>query len=143
MTTIAYRDGVLAADTLHSSNGIVVAHRPKVVRLESGALLATKGCSGFGRSLLAWLEAGRDGPQPVGSDGDGGLLLTADGSLEGLENGFTEIMLGAPYFAFGSGAEIALGAMHAGATAEQAVAAAITHDVYSGGEVVAFRAAQP
>ena len=44
-----------------------------------------------------------------------------------------------PYFAMGSGRDFALGAMAAGASAEEAVRAAIAHDVYSGGEVVTLR----
>lgn len=39
------------------------------------------------------------------------------------------------YLAFGSGQEYALGAMHAGATAVEAVMAAIAHDGYCGGGV--------
>lgn len=140
MTTIAYRDGVLAADTLHSSDGIVISHRSKLEVLENGGWLATKGCSGFGRALRQWLEGGRIGDQPKG-DG-GGILVHPDGALEAFEDGFCEHLEGAPYFAFGSGQQIALGAMFAGATAEQAIAAAINHDVYTGGEVIALRRQQ-
>lgn len=41
----------------------------------------------------------------------------------------------APYFATGSGADFATGAMAHGATAEEAVRAAIMHDTNSGGEI--------
>lgn len=137
MTTIAYRDGVLAADSQHSSDGVIVAYRPKLERLPDGSLLATKGCAGHGRALFEWLKSGREGDQP---DGDGGgFLVHADGTLEGFEGKQSEILSGADYHAFGSGQQIALGAMHAGATAEQAVAAAVAHDCFTGGEITVLR----
>lgn len=139
MTTIAYRDGVLAADTLHSNNGIRVGYRPKIAVLPDGGWLATKGCSGYGHALLKWLEGGRQGEQPKGEGG--GFLVHLDGTLEGFEGEVCEVFSGAPFYAFGSGAEIALGALQMGATAEQAIAAAIALDVYSGGEITVMRKA--
>ncbi len=41
----------------------------------------------------------------------------------------------APFFAYGSGSELALGAMLAGATAEEAVRAAAQRDTGTGGEI--------
>lgn len=140
MTTIAYRDGVLAADTLASSDGIRIRHSPKLDVLSDGSWLATKGNSGHGRALLDWLESGKAGPQPGGDDqGSGGVCIRPDGTIEAYEAGVYEILTGADYWAWGSGQQIALGAMHAGADAQGAVAAAITHDVYSGGEITVLR----
>lgn len=141
MTTIAYRDGVLAADTLHSSDGIRISHRPKVERLADGSLLATKGQSGHGRALKDWIEGGRVGPQPQGDgEGSGGVCIRPGGTIEAYEAGVFEVLSGADYWAWGSGQQIALGAMHAGAGAFEAVQAAIAHDVFSGGEITVLTA---
>lgn len=49
------------------------------------------------------------------------------------------VIINAPYFATGSGAEYATGAMAHGATAEEAVRAAMLHDTNSGGEITVLR----
>lgn len=137
MTTIVYRSGILAADTLHSNDGIRICNKSKFEVLDDGGWLATKGCSGYGRALLKWSQSGRNGDQPKGEGG--GFLVHPDGTLEGFEGEVGEVFTGAPYYAFGSGAQIALGALCMGASAEQAVAAAIALDVYSGGEITVMR----
>lgn len=136
MTTIAYRDGVLAADQLLTRNDIVIGLRTKIFRLKSGDLVAGCGNSGAVATLRGWYDAGAKGVQPEAPNSalvvfqcDGGILIFEAGHSHRLDRS------AAAFHAFGSGNEIALGAMAAGATAEQAVAAAIALDVYSGGRV--------
>jgi ATP-dependent HslUV protease subunit HslV len=47
--------------------------------------------------------------------------------------------MNAPFYAFGSGKEPALGAMFAGADAETAIEAAIQFDPHTGGEITVLR----
>lgn len=75
-------------------------------------------------------------PEPKSSDDcyDTGIVFHRDGRIELHEVGgaFT---LTASYYAVGSGRDQALGAMHAGASADDAVRAAIAHDVWTSGDV--------
>jgi len=144
MTTIAYRDGVLAADGLCTRDGTVVEFRAeKIRRLENGDILALCGTS-YVRQIFAewWLD--RTKPQPDLTESSA-IVLTADGLLEYEGNGqhisFTRIR--DEFSAWGSGATAALGAMHMGATALQAVQIAATLDLKTGGEIIALSYEEP
>jgi 20S proteasome alpha/beta subunit len=63
------------------------------------------------------------------------LVVTADGKVWSMNCSGTLALVYGPYFAEGSGAKYAMGAMAAGATAAEAVAIAIRYDAYSGGEI--------
>lgn len=142
MTTIAYRAGVLAADTAMNCGGVRVSRSRKVGQSRHG-LAAACGASAFGQAFLAWVAGGgaldpRSPDRPKPGDNDEGVLIRPDGSIVVYEDAGA-LDIDAPYYAAGSGYAIALGAMHAGASAEEAVRAAIAHDVYSGGEVESVR----
>lgn len=140
MTTIAYRGGVLAADTAYSNSWVVDGRSPKIVRLPDGRLGAATGDASFMGLWLRWCEGGCDGERPApGLDKDGetrdtAILVELDGSLTVYE-GRGSFNYRPEYIAFGSGRGVALGAMWAGATAEQAVRAAIEHDTHTRGSV--------
>ena len=143
MTTIAYRDGVMAADTLCTVNNAIEGRVVKIAR--RGPIMAgAAGSAPMCRAFLDWFKAGMKGDppatqHPVSSDWNyWGLIVTPDHILSLMGSGWMTVS--APYHAMGSGAEYALGAMAAGATAVQAVEAAIRHDTRSGGDITVLRA---
>jgi 20S proteasome alpha/beta subunit len=136
MTTIAYRDGIMAADrAAHLGNDWKKPDRvTKIIRLEDGSLFAAAGDTGVFSKLLTWLTAGlARGERPEIPDCDV-LLLGHDGRLW-FFSGAGKRLVDAPFAAIGSGAPVAYGAMHAGATAERAVEIAALVDPWTGGEI--------
>lgn len=139
MTTIAYSNGVLAADTLVTERGARLATKTKIVR-RKGMLAGGAGSSVICRAFTDWFLDGMRGAPPnmqpdkqrpssecvifyapkkfITFDGDGVSDLEAD------------------YFALGSGASFAKGAMAMGADPVRAVEIAMQFDLYSGGPIV-------
>lgn len=138
MTTIAYRDGVLAADTLSTSNGLVDDYGPKIWRL-GRLLVGAAGSRALCLKFRGWVASGMGGEGPFdGKDEGNGLVIPPEGPL------VCWSYLGcwpvnAPFYALGSGYQIAMGAMQMGATAEQAIQAAAAHDTMTGGEITVLR----
>lgn len=143
MTTIAYRDDVIAADTQVTCGGTIDGWVQKAFR-KGGLLYATSGSSGLGDGFLSWVAGGMKGDAPSlrgekGDDAHGYLFPGGDRVVWRYDNVWATHY--APFFAYGSGAEIALGAMIAGATAEEAVRAAAERDTATGGEITVLRRA--
>lgn len=135
MTTIAYRDGVLAADTLFTKDGIRHGFGQKIFDAGSIGWFALMGFAPHAFRLRQWIEDGRQGEQPEGCV----ILVSPGGEIEIFEERGAQPEAGAPFHAYGSGEQIALGAMQAGATAEEAVLAAIAIDTQTGGEITVLR----
>lgn len=141
MTTIAYRGGVLAADTGVTVNGSKMGTLVKVWRRpDDGALAGAAGSAGFSAAFRKWFltpekERGKP-PEPINDDRifDRGVVFHADGRIEVHEAGGS-FDVSTTYYAFGNGSDVALGAMFAGADAPTAVAAAIEHNPYTFGEI--------
>jgi ATP-dependent HslUV protease subunit HslV len=138
MTTIAYRDGVLAADSLITAGNRIATSvsATKIVRLSDGRLLGHCGQMRHMKPLIAFLE-GRAERYPDMEKDATAMVVHLDGRVElhygrHPDEAFEE---DAEFFAIGSGAELALGAMAVGASAIDAVRAAIRFDTSSGGEV--------
>ena len=115
----------------------------KVGKSPDGILV---GCTGRAGKCVAFLEAVHSSPRhewqtPV-ADGDGAdfmALVVEDGVITILAAHGVEPVIGS-YFAIGSGAEFAMGAMYAGADAEGAVEAAAEHSNYAMLPVMCVRA---
>lgn len=134
MTTIAYRAGVMAADTQVTA-GIIVGTTTKIVRRKDGALCAGVGSLPWVQAFHRWFMAGEEGDPPEVPEDSRGLIIGKRGPFEMFEtNGAFEIK--EPFIALGTGREFALGAMYVGATAAAAVKAAMEFDPYSGGKVM-------
>jgi ATP-dependent HslUV protease subunit HslV len=139
LTIIAYRDGILAADTSTMIDGNVHLGRTKIARRATdGALIGSCGLSGFGDAFRRWALDGEIGAAPEVAKDSGGIIISAKGVVRIFDDACGCFELVPPYFAYGSGAPIALGAMFAGASAEEAVRAAIQHDRNCGGRVLAL-----
>lgn len=145
MTTIAYRDGILAADSKAYGGKFCASpgeksklHRIAKGRLKGWLVGISSNSVGADTLLLDWIARGA--PLPTSGDMRPDefviLALAPDGSLY-LANdnlGFSGPITSA-YYAIGSGADFALGAMAMGASAAQAVATAALFDPHTGGAV--------
>lgn len=135
MTTIAYRDGVIAADTLATAGGTRVGTIRKVGKIGPllfGAAGALSDCQRF----MDWIARGMKGEQPKLGDGDNGaegFIVYGDSVL--CFNGEKVDRIEARRYACGSGWKMALAAMEAGASAREAVEIACRLDAGSGGEI--------
>lgn len=144
MTTIAYRDGIMAADsrvtTESEAGGHIVHHCVKLYR-KSGAILGLQGESSPGMFFLAWYGSNKPPPTAL-QEGEAdfcALVLTKKGLFEYDKWCNAEPVLmpkHRAYHAIGSGAKAAFGAFAEGASARRAVAVACMFDPYTAPPVV-------
>ncbi|MEQ6333264.1 hypothetical protein [Sphingobium sp. MK2] len=138
MTTIAIRDGIIAADTRISYRTFHNGTKNKIARC-GRFYVALAGMGNLRRPLEQWAEAGcapDNLPEVLVENRKefSALFLDSDGRIfEFDEHGLLEIE--ANYTAIGSGGFFAMGAMAHGANAVEAVKAASLHDLASGGEI--------
>jgi ATP-dependent HslUV protease subunit HslV len=139
MTIICWRDGILAADSLMLMGSFKAKATFKKIRYEgNGQTFACTGTAALFEPMIAWIKAGAkpgDVPKPADRHCDTRVLLFENGRCFS----YTPNL---PYpdeqfapDAWGSEAEFALGAMAAGATAEEAVALAIENTNTVGGPI--------
>lgn len=135
MTCIASRNGFVAADRgITAGGGARVGTIAKIVVGPKGIVGAACGTLTYAAAFLAWVESGRFGAAPASGEQNEGVVFEVDGSVTIYENNGSASVR-ADYYAFGSGTKVALGALHAGASAAGAIEAAITHDDGSYGGV--------
>ena len=143
MTTIAYRDGVLAADSLLTDGNLICGSVSKLATSKHGAIGGAVGRLERTLEFLRWLETfdvDRRNPDvaPV-AEGADGLIISPKERIFLWTGGKQLVVLDAPFAAIGSGAKVAMGAMAAGATAEQALRICRDYDIYTGGRIVTLR----
>jgi hypothetical protein len=147
MTGIAYRDGVMAADSACYAGDIYQGDVTKIARSRYGALAGAAGdtvlCDEFRRLFAAsttdidWQDWR---PTIVGNARFGAIVVLPNGEIRQLdESGWHPV--NAPFYTEGSGSTLMIGAMAAGASAEEAVAIAIRYDAHCGGDVQVERLA--
>ena len=135
MTTIAYRDGILAADTRMTQGSALVGNVVKIVRRKKdGALAGGAGDCSWVQSFHRWVLRGEKGDLDPPGDDSKGLLITRK-KIE-LFEASGPVEFNPPFFAMGSGRDFAMGAMAAGASAEEAVRLAMQLDAFTGGDVM-------
>lgn len=138
MTTIAYREGVLAADTIISYSTFNLGETDKIVRA-GDFYVGLAGSAYLRKPLEDWLAGGADQADlpPLLMENVknfSALVMNAKGEVFEYDNGFL-LQVNSPYYAIGSGSHFALGALAHGASAMEAVAAACKHDKASGGSI--------
>lgn len=135
MTTIAYKDGVIAYDSRQVRNGSIVSDACSKCEVVNGVMFFLSGAVCDEKALIA-AYFGKPSKDPVESSGfvvDGGnLLLVGHCDKTGV---WRQSLDRANPDAIGSGSPYAMAAMDMGATAEEAVRAAMKRDIYTGGEV--------
>jgi 20S proteasome alpha/beta subunit len=141
VTTIVYRNGILAADTrAYSGDATPIGLKQKIFQVKySDGTVSTFGIStpnpGFADEVKNWFVNDKShDAQPILADRNFTALEIMDnGEVFYYSSNFTPSgPLIAPWFAIGSGVEYALGALEMGATAEEAVKAAAANDPWTG-----------
>lgn len=138
MTTIAYRDGIMAADTATwDCNGVYFTRATKIIRLNNGRILGGAGSRSMLIRVACWADGNGDKPSPdddVSVDRFMGIVAENDKFFY-IDSSLVEMRQYGSFIAIGSGRELALGAMAMGASAEDAVTVAIQFDCKSRGPV--------
>lgn len=141
MTTIAYKDGVIACDSRQVRSGTIVSDNAPKCQVVDGVSFFLSGAVCDEKALIA-AYFGTPSPVPVECSGyavDGGrLIMVGHDDKTGV---WKQDLDPANPDAIGSGSPHALTAMDMGASAEEAVRAAMKRDIYTGGKVVTFRVA--
>ncbi|AXQ68353.1 peptidase HslV family [Caulobacter phage CcrBL10] len=150
MTCIVYRDGALAADARVLDLWTPCGDVPKIGKRTGpgGTLLfGAAGESSYVQIFLDWVKSEQfdewladggkgaycDMGRPEKPDKEtNGYVILPDGTCLRFESGAPAYVMRAPFYAFGSGTWSALGALHMGATAAQAVEIAAKCDIGTG-----------
>jgi hypothetical protein len=142
MTIIAYRDGMMAGDTLISTaQGHRLGAMEKVVKNKFGYLLGARGPSYDCQELMDWFltaNSPNDLENAPRLEDVAAILVFPDKIVRSLDKGKWKECFEYTTFGFtasGCGDNFAMGAMVAGATARGAVEAAIQLTVKCGGEI--------
>ena len=137
MTAVAIKDGVVAADSSRWHGELCFSSAKKIHRLGDGSLITSAGSEELILAVQEWLEFGM--PQDnkpdmvdLSKDGYTVLWLTADGMYR-FDGTLNYVGEAAPFMAGGCHADFLMGAMAAGASAEEAVALAIEHCAFARG----------
>lgn len=141
MTTIAFDGKVLAADRAVTWGDQIGEHTSPKIILFDDMIAVGSGDAGAWRSLACWHmdnpvgPAGWRHPPPIWGDGGYGIyILGRNGEVYYIDKYGTVLRERAP-LTTGSGCEIAIGAIHAGATAVEAVRIACRLDKNSRGPI--------
>ncbi len=141
MTTIAYRGGWMVSDSrAFSGERLPIGTKDKLFSLQDGGCVGVSSSNpGVSERLVRWLDAGSpEKDYPLEGANFVALLVSATGEVFYYKDSqFPSGPLKTDFFAIGTGAEYAMGAMAQGASAIDAVHIAIQLDVWSGGIIVA------
>lgn len=149
MTTIVYRNGVVAADTrAYSGSSTPIGEKIKIeVITYSDGSKSVVGVStpapGFSEEIRRWFANDKHPdfePQGLGDRRSfEAIEVTKDGEVFFYNDSFVPSgPLITDWIAIGSGKDYAVGALSMGASAEEAVQVAITNDAWTGGRVTAI-----
>lgn len=135
MTTIAYKDGVIAYDSRQTRSGSIVSDDVSKCQVVDGVSFFLAGAVCDESALIA-AYFGTPSPVPVECSGyvvDGGKLMMV--GCDDKTGVWKQELDPSNPDAIGSGAPYALAAMDMGASAVEAVHAAMKRDIYTGGKV--------
>lgn len=135
MTTIAYKDGVIAYDGRQTRNSRIVSDTSQKCKVVDGVSFFLSGTVCDEQALIA-AYFGTPSSAPVECSGyvvdSGKLMMVGHDDDTGI---WKQDLDPSNPDAIGSGAPYALAAMDMGASAAEAVRAAMKRDIYSGGKV--------
>lgn len=139
MTTIAYKDGVIAYDGRQTRNDRIVSDSAEKCEVVNGVRFFLAGAVCDEKALIA-AYFGTPSPVPVECSGyvvdNFKLMMVGHDDKTGI---WKQDLDPTNPDAIGSGSAYALAAMDMGASAEDAVRAAIKRDIYTGGNVSAIK----
>lgn len=151
MTSIAYRDGVIAADSRETycteAGGSTVNRCEKLFRKRVGRreiIIGTAGGSYAGMIFVDWYGSGKPIPDVLHDldlEEDFDVLILDRSKVYVCNHLCRPVEVIEPFVAIGSGRKAALAAMHCGRSAREAVRIACLLDPYSAPPIVTMRLA--
>lgn len=138
MTTIVCTREIMVGDTLLTSD--TKASAIKVFK-HKGHCIGIAGTYIHCIEFVRWWKDGGNPPRPKTKDVTA-LVLTPKGKILCFDSYHTFYEIRDPFTAIGSGAAAAMGALHAGATPQQAVRIASRVDAATGGKLTVRRIAK-
>jgi len=133
MTTIAVRDGIVAADS-QETNSHYKQPCHKLYKAKN-AVIGTAGDSFNGMVFVEWYRDRRKAKPTTELDRPFECLVVTSSTIEIWNELLVPLVIHEPFWAIGHGGGIAMGAMAAGASAKEAVEIACRYDLYSIGPV--------
>lgn len=140
MTTIAWDKKTLAVDSQETGGSTITTMKVKKLFLDVGRFkaIAFTGTSQDAKSILRWVEH-EDEKQPKFDEHFVILAIDDKGKCHRLhKSDIAEFTQEAGFVAEGSGADIAIGAMDAGASAIEAIKITCKRDIYTGGKIQSY-----
>lgn len=140
MTTIAYRAGVLAGDSQATDDQLW--QTSKIARVDTSAGKLLVGWSGDVHAALVfieWLKNEKNRKPDISNEDFGAIVVAETGRVTIWSPSLVGWSPEGEFFAIGSGAKAAMGAMHCGAGAIRAVNIACKIDPYTRGPVRSLR----
>lgn len=140
MTTIAYRDGIFAADgQLTVDDHIKLASDPKIRVVSKNTVIAGAGDTGSIERMFKYFSDPnwREKEEPDVKK-DTSAIVWHEGQAYYCFGSVTLVPLCHPFFAIGTGSELALAALHFGLSAYDAVKFASELDVYTNDKIQVF-----
>ena len=137
----------MAADSATNADNLRTGVVDKIFKNIRGDLLGLCGSMALVGPFATWflqLEQGEKPPLLLKERELNAMIVRVTGEIEIHEDGgkflyCDDVSDESRYYAIGSGSGIALGAMHAGASAFDAVRAAVNHDIGTGGPIRTLR----
>jgi len=136
MTTIAYKDGIIAYDSRLTHGDIIKTDTANKKYDINGVSFFCSGSPSDIPQFVNWWFTGEN-PDDISLSAfvyDGKLWQAGTNNTDGP----WKTILDVPY-AIGSGMDFAIGAMDMGASAKEAVQVASKRDIYTGGKIKEFR----
>lgn len=146
MTTVVFRDGVMAADSRGNDTQVGACRLQKIFRKKFKGKEHLIGVCGFYEAALLFIDWYGTNNQAIfdrlgklSSDDDFGVMIWTGRKLLYADRLMRINHCLEDYWAIGSGAGHAITALDCGKTAAQAVQMAIKRDIHSGGRIVTAR----
>lgn len=131
MTTIAYRDNMMASDSACFDSSLYQGEVDKLWILPSVGLIGCCGEIGAMIRVVDWLKNGSEGRKSPNLPDDcefEAIVVNPEGEVFHYDRHLVPIRISNQFHAIGSGRKLALGAMMAGASADKAVQIACQYD---------------
>ena len=139
MTTVCYRDGVLASDSLGCQGTFYGGSFQKIYQF-NGFSVGVSGRMDEGTKFIKWLEhfnpfRPKRPPDRFNFTDMQALLIDSENNIWYYHNHGHPVKVKDAFFAIGSGRYAAMPAMEAGASAKDAVKIAMKYDTQTGGDI--------
>jgi ATP-dependent protease HslVU (ClpYQ) peptidase subunit len=137
MTTIAFKDGILACESQVTNNNAVCGYCQSKIQILEDIAIGFSGSLRDQKLFVDWYKAGEkieDRPKYNSDNWESIIINVETKEVSEYHDGYL-IEYKYDFYALGSGCFLATGAMAAGATAEEAVKIACKYDIYSSGEI--------